>query len=92
LHPQVKTGVIFTSEPVRPSQLALDANSDALFPNYRYVTRCMVDDAHGNGLPVYVWTVDSREAARYFTVMGVDGVVTNRPDILAKQARCRKPG
>ena len=83
LNPRFKTGVIFRSAPIKPSQLALDANADALFPYYKYVTTQMVEDAHGNHLTVDVWTVDNREEIEYYVRMGVDGGVTNKPDLLA---------
>ena len=82
LNPQLKTGVIFRSAPVKPSQLALDANANALFPYYKDVTVRMIDDAHSNHLTVNIWTVDTREEIEHYVRMGVDGVVTNNPDLL----------
>jgi len=82
LNPQLKTGVIFTSAPVKPSQLALDANANALFPHYKYVTTRMIEDAHSNHLTVNIWTVDTRKEIEHYVRMGVDGVVTNKPDLL----------
>ena len=82
LNPQLKTGVTFRSAPVRPSQLALDANANALFPHYMYVTTRMIEDAHSNRLAVDVWTVDAREEIEHYVRMGIDGVVTNKPDLL----------
>ncbi len=82
LNPQIKTGVIFRSAPVKPSQLALDANADALFPHYTYVTTRMIEDAHSSHLRVNIWTVDTREEIENYVKMGVDGVVTNKPDLL----------
>jgi len=82
INPQIKTGVIFRSAPIKPSQLALDANANALFPYHKYVTTRMIDDAHSNYLTVNVWTVDTREEIEHYAEIGVDGVVTNRPDLL----------
>ena len=82
LNPQLETGVIFRSAPIKPSQLALDANANALFPYYKYVTTRMIEDAHSNQLTVNVWTVDTREEIEYYVRMGVDGAATNKPDLL----------
>jgi len=82
LNPQLETGVIFRSAPIKPSQLALDANANALFPYYKYVTTRMIEDAHSNQLTVNVWTLDTREEIEYYVRMGVDGVATNKPDLL----------
>ena len=82
LNPQLKTGVIFRSAPIKPSQLALDANANALFPYHKYVTTRMIDDVHSNHLTINVWTVDTREEIEHYARIGVDGIVTNRPDLL----------
>jgi glycerophosphoryl diester phosphodiesterase len=39
---------------------------------------------HGRGLAVHVWTVDDEAEMRELLAMGVDGIVTDRPDVLAR--------
>jgi glycerophosphoryl diester phosphodiesterase len=51
-------------------------------PYYKYITSALLDEAHQLGLDVYVWTVDSRRDMVRLMEMGVDGIITNRPDIL----------
>jgi glycerophosphoryl diester phosphodiesterase len=51
-------------------------------PYYKYLTSALLDEAHQLGLKVYVWTVDSRSDMVRLMEMGVDGIITNRPDIL----------
>ena len=80
--PQIKTGVIFRCEPINPSELALKADADALFPFKDYVSLEMVEEAHRHGLFINVWTVDEPREMAHFINMGVDGIVTNKPDIL----------
>jgi glycerophosphoryl diester phosphodiesterase len=41
-----------------------------------------VADAHGAGLGVQVWTVDDEQAARRMLAWGIDGLITDRPDLL----------
>ena len=41
-----------------------------------------VDKAHEADLRVYVWTVDSESDMRRFVDIGIDGIITNRPDLL----------
>lgn len=86
LNARIRTGIIIASRPVRPVQLALDAKSDALFPKYTYLDLEMVEEAHKHGLAVYPWTVDDLKDAELLIGMGVDGIVTNKPDILRKQS------
>ncbi|MEV5320957.1 glycerophosphodiester phosphodiesterase family protein [Streptomyces sp. NPDC052687] len=38
--------------------------------------------AHGRALQVSTWTVDSADTARTVAAYGVDGIITNRPDVV----------
>ena len=46
-----------------------------------------VEDAHAAGLGVQVWTVDTEDEARRMLACGVDGLITDRPDIIVPFAR-----
>jgi glycerophosphoryl diester phosphodiesterase len=46
------------------------------------IWRSHVEKAHEADLKVYVWTVDSESDMRRFVEMGIDGIFTNRPDVL----------
>lgn len=48
------------------------------------VDRPVVDHFHRLGVPVHVWTVDDEEEMRELLAVGVDGIVTDRPDVLAR--------
>lgn len=47
-----------------------------------YVTREMVDDAHAAGLRVIPWTVNDAATMAHLIDLGVDGMITDRPDVL----------
>jgi glycerophosphoryl diester phosphodiesterase len=49
----------------------------------RVVTPRFVREAHQRGLRVDVWTIDDEPAMRRLLGFGVDGIMTDRPDILA---------
>ena len=51
-------------------------------PYYKHVTRDHIQTAHQFGIQVFVWTPDSRADMERLIEMGVDGIITNRPDIL----------
>lgn len=53
---------------------------------YRYrglgVDRRLVDAVHEAGADLHLWTVNEREDMERFIGLGVDGIVTDRPDVL----------
>jgi glycerophosphoryl diester phosphodiesterase len=51
-------------------------------PYYKQVTIDNIQTAHQLGIQVFVWTPDSRSEMERLIDMGVDGIITNRPDIL----------
>jgi glycerophosphoryl diester phosphodiesterase len=56
----------------------------------RVVDRALVRFAHRRGLEVHVWTVDRAEDMRALLDLGVDGLVTDRPDVLREVLRARR--
>lgn len=53
----------------------------ALHPEHRGVTAALVAAAHAAGVAVNTWTVDDPERMRALAAAGVDGIVTNVPDV-----------
>jgi len=50
-------------------------------PNYQVLTRELVEQAHAVGLLVIPWTVNDRQDMLHVIDLGVDGLITDRPDI-----------
>jgi glycerophosphoryl diester phosphodiesterase len=48
------------------------------------LSRALVEAAHRHNVPVHVWTVDEVADMRRLLDWGVDGIITDRPDRLAK--------
>jgi len=54
---------------------------DALHPWDPTVDATLIELAHDAGLAVNVWTVDDPARMRALAALGIDGIVTNVPDI-----------
>jgi glycerophosphoryl diester phosphodiesterase len=57
----------------------------------RVVSRTTVAAAHRAGLAVHVWTVDESTAMERLLALGVDGLMTDRPDVLAAVLERARP-
>jgi glycerophosphoryl diester phosphodiesterase len=55
-----------------------------VFGGRRVLDRRMVDALHGLNVAVHVWTIDEEADLRRLLEWGVDGIVTDRPDRLAR--------
>ena len=58
-------------------------------PFYRDVDRARIDEAHALGLKVVVWTVNDPAQIERMLDLGVDGLISDRPDIVRKILRSR---
>jgi glycerophosphoryl diester phosphodiesterase len=56
-------------------------DTDAVTWQHRLITPERVARLHQRGLTVYTWTVDDLDTMRRVIDAGVDGVITNRPDL-----------
>ena len=54
----------------------------AISPSHTILTPAMVAEAHEAGLRVLPYTVDNEPMMRHLVGIGVDGLITNRPDLL----------
>jgi glycerophosphoryl diester phosphodiesterase len=55
-------------------------------PYFGDVSTALVADAHALGLRVVVWTVNKAEDMAHMIEIGVDGIISDRPDLLRKVA------
>jgi len=71
-----------TTRWLRPAYDALQVPQTYL--GVRVLTRALLAAAHRLDLDVHVWTVDARADMERLLALGVDGIMTDRPDILAE--------
>jgi glycerophosphoryl diester phosphodiesterase len=81
LNKDVETGLIYVKHK-NPIKAALDLEASYLLPLYRFTHTANVQKAHENGLKVIVWTINKPEEVEEFVKKGVDGIASDKPDIL----------
>jgi len=53
-------------------------------PHKMQVNSRFVAAAHRKGLRIFAWTVNDEKTMSRFVALGVDGIITNKPDLLVK--------
>lgn len=81
LDKSVETGLIYARHK-DPIASAGRLGVRYLIPLYRLIRGKDILEAHAKGLKVIVWTINSRDEAVAHALKGVDGIVSDRPDIL----------
>lgn len=87
---EVETGLIYVKHK-NPVTTALKLKASYLLPLYRFTHTANVKKAHENGLKVIVWTINNPEEVKEYAKKGVDGIASDKPDILTKQTQKQKP-
>jgi glycerophosphoryl diester phosphodiesterase len=85
LDKQIETGLIYAKHP-NPIKAALELKANYLISLYRLTHTANVQKAHENALKVIVWTINAAEEAAEYAKKGVDGIATDKPDILKNLA------
>jgi glycerophosphoryl diester phosphodiesterase len=84
LDKEVETGLIYAKHK-NPVKAALELKAQYLVAFYRFTHTANVQKAHENGLKVIVWTVNKPEEVAEYVKKGVDGIASDKPDILKPQ-------
>ena len=79
--PEMKTALLYFENLYKAGQYALTANAAALHPLFISVNADMVQEAHEANIMVTPYTVNDPEIMRIFKKIGVDGIITDNPDV-----------
>lgn len=82
---RIRTGLLYAEDlPIYLARAWLRplARPDALHPKYTMVDESYMRWAKARGYYVNVWTVDDENEMKRLLDLGVDGIITNRPELL----------
>ncbi len=63
-------------------EFAKEIKADYLHPHFSMVNKYYVNKLHNNGIKINAWTVDKPETALRMLKCGVDGIITDIPDMV----------
>ena len=65
-----------------PISSALKLKAQYLVALYKFTHTKNIGDAHKKNLKVIVWTINTKEEANEYRAKGVDGIASDKPDVL----------
>jgi len=85
-YPGVVTGFLTSN---REASLAENLDNigftpDIYSPNYKLATKALVDSAHARGMKFVPWTVNTLQEMESLKAMGVDGIITDYPNLFSE--------
>lgn len=82
IDPKARIGLLYSCIMVSPWRYALDVGANAIHPAKNSLTiPGLVRQCRENGVMVNVWTIDDPQLMRFCLDEGVDGIITNTPDV-----------
>ena len=86
--PAIMAGLLYApglALPLRKAWLAPFVPHQARHPEHTMVDARYMSWARQRGFAVNTWTVDEADEMRRLIGLGVDGIITNRPDLLRRE-------
>lgn len=78
--PLLRTGRLLSRKDIRPLG-AVAAQVPVRYGRLTIITRRFVDKAHSAGLEVHAWTINDAPEMHRLLDLGVDGIISDRPDL-----------
>ncbi len=81
LEPALKIGLLYSAGLVDPWKYAKMVGAEAIHPFFSSAQAPVVKGCSDNGIIINPWTIDQPEIIKALTQFGVDGIITNVPDV-----------
>lgn len=85
IDPTLRVGVLLQEAPVTSRtclKLARLVQAEALIVAHSTFRRGLLTAAHRKGIKLFVWTVDDPQQIAHLKALGVDGIISNYPDLI----------
>ncbi len=82
IEPALRTGMLMVGRPVAVPAIAAACMADAVALEASFVTEREIGACRAAGLQSLAWVVNEPSRMRHFIGLGVDGIITDRPDLL----------
>ncbi len=80
--PELKTAALISTPVEDILNVLKEYNADGVNPFFVMVNEDFVEEIHNAGYILYPWTVDDEDMMQYLIELGVDGIITDVPEIL----------
>ena len=78
--PEIRVGVLTANIPLDYAEFAEPLNAWSIHASMEFINREFVEDAHGRGKKLFVYTVNHPEDYERLRKLGIDGVFSDFPD------------
>ncbi|WP_342646346.1 glycerophosphodiester phosphodiesterase family protein [Mucilaginibacter sp. CSA2-8R] len=83
-YPQVKTSYLVEKGTLADNLKELGFTPDVYSPAYKLVDADLVKDCHNQNVKIIPWTVNTTEEINVLKQLGVDGIISDYPNLLVK--------
>jgi len=89
LCPEIKTGLLYDKPMLSMDRYLEASNADNIHPRYLLLQnqRELLPLFRRRGMRVHTWTVNDKADMQEMIRLGVDGIISNHPDVLCRAAR-----
>lgn len=88
LAPELPLGFIYNR--TQEEEIRHNCPIEFVIPQFRLASRDLITDVHSEGLKVFAWTVNDTQEASRLMDLGIDGLISDNPEMLVQLVRSRR--
>lgn len=87
LEPTAVVAPLYEEGIFEPYNYARTFGADYIHPHYKSVEQSIIEECHKKGISVNLWTVNHKDVAVHLESIGVDGIITDDPEMIINSIR-----